>query len=259
MLKTLLGTTALAGAMLLAGAANAADLPIRKAPAPVAVAAPFSWSGFYIGAHAGGGWGTKEWSDPFFSTKQVLFPPGVGGGSYNINGFLGGGQIGFNWQSGWVVFGAEADASWTNMKGNGACFFGDVNCSTKVNALGTIVGRIGGTYDRVLLYILGGGAWVREKHTATAVSGGIDGFTVASSSTSSTRWGWTIGGGVEVAFTPNVSGKLQYNYMDFGNKTHEFAFDEGDSIGFRIRQSIHTVKVGLNYRFDWGTPVVARY
>ena len=62
MLKTLLGTTALAGAML-AGAANAADLPIRKAPAPVAVAAPFSWSGFYIGAHAGGGWGTKEWSE----------------------------------------------------------------------------------------------------------------------------------------------------------------------------------------------------
>jgi outer membrane immunogenic protein len=254
MIKTLLGTTALAGAML-AGGANAADLPVRKAPVPVVAAAPFSWTGFYIGAHAGGGWGTKEWSDPFFSNKVILRGSDTVG-NYNINGFLGGGQIGYNFQSGWVVFGVEADASWTNMKGASRCFFSVKNCSTKVDSLGTIVGRLGGTYDRVLLYILGGGAWVHEKHSGTTCCDSNDGLTTVSAS--GTRWGWTIGGGVEVAFTQNVSGKLQYNYMDFGKKVYGFS-DGEDTVSVHIRQSIHTVKVGLNYRFDWGAPVIARY
>jgi outer membrane immunogenic protein len=217
----------------------------------------FSWTGFYIGAHAGAGWGTKEWSDPFFSGK-VIQPIGFSSltlANYGVNGFLGGGQIGYNWQSGWVVFGIEADGSWTNIKGTGICFFVAKNCSTKVSALGTVTGRLGGTVDRVLLYIEGGGAWVREKHTAS-LPVGLDGFTL---SDSGNRWGWVIGGGVELAFAPNWSGKLEYNYLDFGKKTYDFTLPDGDGVSVRIRQSMHTVKVGLNYRFGWGAPIAARY
>src|SRR5262249_18591129 len=102
--KLLLASTVLAG-MVAASVAQAADLaPVYKAP-PQPVVAPAMWTGFYIGAHVGGGWGTKEWSEPFFGGK-----PSVNLASFNVNGPLAGGQIGYNWQSGWVVFGVEADA-----------------------------------------------------------------------------------------------------------------------------------------------------
>ena len=232
---TLLGSTMLVG-MLAIGVAQAADIPppVYKAPIPLPPPA-FSWTGFYIGAHGGGGWSTKEW----------FAPDGFPEGSYNLNGFLAGGQIGYNLQSGWVVVGIEADGSWTNLKGTGICFT-DERCTSKVTALGTITGRIGGTVDHALLYIKGGGAWAREKHTDV-----FDGFGTASS----TRWGWIIGGGVEYAFTPNVSGKLEYNYMDFGTKLLHFTGSE--DFNERIRQSVHAVKIGINYRF--GGPVVAKY
>jgi outer membrane immunogenic protein len=244
MRKWLLGTTTLA-ALLLAGAAQAADLP-RKAPGPVPYAPPpfFSWTGFYIGAHVGAGWGTKEYSD-FADTGVLIFSGPLG--SYTVNGFLGGGQIGYNWQSGRLVLGIEADASWADIKGSGFIF--PVSpISTKIESLGTITGRIGGTIDHALIYLKGGGAWVHEKHS-------IDGFTTSSKS----RWGWTVGAGVEYGLTPNWSAKIEYNYLDFGRKTHTFAEieDPGDSISWDVRQTIHTFKFGVNYRF--GAPLVARY
>ena len=242
MKKTLLATSALAG-VLVAGAAHAADLaPVYKAPPPV-VAPVVNWTGFYIGAHVGGGWGTSEWSAPSLGSE---LPIGVGGPNYNVNGFLGGGQVGFNWQTGWVVFGVEADASAADIKGSGACLV-FLTCSTKIDALGTITGRIGGTVDHALLYVKGGGAWAHEKNSISE-----DVFSTISSS--KTRWGWTVGGGVEYAFTPNWSGKLEYNFIDLGKERLNFV---GDSLD--VRQTIHTVKVGLNYRFNWGAPIAARY
>src|SRR5262245_25850581 len=118
MYKRLLATSALA-TVLIAGAAHAADLPtkapIRKAP----IAVPFSWTGFYIGGHVGYGWGDKEWSDFFdpvtINNNRVPGPDT----RYHVNGFLGGGQVGFNWQSGWTVFGFEADGSWASIDGSG--------------------------------------------------------------------------------------------------------------------------------------------
>src|SRR5437867_4945502 len=134
------------------GTANAADMPTKAPMAPV-YATPFNWTGFYIGAHVGAGWSTKEWSEE----GLVLL-------NYNLNGFLGGGQLGYNWQSGWAVFGVEADASWTDIKGSGTCFV-DFQCSSKIDALGTITARFGGAVDRALVYVKGGGAWVHDKHT----------------------------------------------------------------------------------------------
>ena len=228
----LLGTTALA-VFVAASAAFAADMP-RKAPlAPSApyMAAPFNWTGFYIGVHVGAGWSTKEWSEE-----------GLTFANYNLNGFLGGGQIGYNWQSGWAVFGVEADASVANLKGSAFCL--QVFCSSKIDALGTITARFGGAVDRALVYVKGGGAWVHEKHTLLEQE----------ISDSATRWGWTVGTGVEYAFAPNWSGKVEYNFLDFGKDN--FFRDVFDA-GVDIRQTVHTVKFGLNYRF--GGPAVGGY
>ena len=210
------------------GTANAADMPTKAPVAPV-YAAPFNWTGFYIGAHVGSGWSTEEWG---------FADGGSAVGNFNLNGFLGGGQIGYNWQSGWAVFGVEADASVTDIKGTGVCFGGDTNCSSKIDALGTITGRFGGAVDHALVYVKGGGAWAHDKHTITCCNG----FT---SSDSKTTWGWTVGAGVEYAFAPNWSGKVEYNFLDFGKD--RFTFEETDPID--IRQTVHTVKFGINYRF----------
>src|SRR5262245_39355553 len=114
-----LGIAALAAssiAIASVSAANAADLPIRKAP----VAAPaWSWIGFYIGAHVGAGWGTIETQVP---GGAFAFSSGT------VNGFLGGGQVGFNWQTGPIVLGVEADASWTNIQGTTPCVVGILVC-----------------------------------------------------------------------------------------------------------------------------------
>src|SRR5262245_19727161 len=246
--KLLLGTTV---AMMLAGATQAADLPTRR-ETPRVVAPPFTWTGFYFGVHVGGGWGTKEWgdgrefniSDPATTITPVPGPLG----SYDVNGFFGGGQVGFNLQAGWAVFGIEADASWADIKGSGICF--PIQCRSTTDTLGTITGRFGGAVDRALLYVKGGTAWMREKHT---MSFGV--APAVSASASDTKWGWVGGAGVEYAFAPNWSGKIEYNYLDFGKETLTFLFpalnppDHANGTDRGVRQILHTVKAGLNYRF----------
>jgi outer membrane immunogenic protein len=228
----LLGTTALA-VVVTASAALAADMPTKVLKAPPYVAVPFDWTGFYIGAHVGSGWATTEWSEEGFTE-----------GNYNLNGFLGGGQIGYNWQSGWAVWGVEADASLTDIKGGSICF-GELLCRSKIDSLGTITARFGGTVDRALVYVKGGGAWMHEKHTITFG----DEF-----AESKTRWGWAFGTGVEYAFAPNWSGKVEYNFLDFG-KSGFFADVFGEPLD--ARQTVHTVKFGINYHF--GGPMTGRY
>jgi len=253
---------------MVAGAAQAADLltkaPVLKAPA----GAPFSWTGFYIGGHAGGGWGDKKWSDWFDPINEIsTVAPDA---SYHVNGPLAGGQIGYNFQSGWTVFGVEADASWTGIKGHGnndpfkfapplvpsgtGCL--DLQeCTSKIEALGTITARLGVAVDRVLFYAKGGAAWVHEKHTVrasdpTAPNDPLFNFT---STTSQTRWGWTAGGGIEYGFTQNWSAKIEYNYLDFGKDEVAFTLPAptGFGVGGTLRQTLQVVKAGVNYRFGY--------
>jgi outer membrane immunogenic protein len=232
----------------------AAYLP-AKAPS---YAAPFSWTGFYIGAHVGWGWGwgwgTVKWSDacPLDSHHACIITEPGPAGRYSLNGFLGGGQLGYNLQSGWAVFGVDADAGWTDIKGSGSCVLGR-KCSSKIDALGTITGRFGGAVDHALVYLKGGGAWVHEKHTVTDGSNSVgdndSGDVVIqyiSDSSSQTRWGWTVGAGVEYAFTSHWSGKLEYNFLDFGKDTIVLPKNSFQS---DLRQTIQTVKLGINYRF----------
>jgi outer membrane immunogenic protein len=225
---------------MVAGAAQAADLP-TKAPvykAPVA-AAPFSWTGFYVGGHVGYGWGRKDWTD-FADPVQHTSIPGPDT-RYHTNGFLGGGQVGYNWQSGWT------DGSGKGSALGGSCLQQDDGCATKVEAFGTIAARLGVAVERSLLYVKGGAAWVHEKHTTGSHS---DPELQWSGTTSETRWGWTIGGGVEYAFAHNWSGKIEYNYLDFGKDRVSFAFTPTQSFAASgdLQQTMHVVKFGLNYR-----------
>jgi outer membrane immunogenic protein len=231
---------------VVASIASAADLrPAYKAPPPMAPPA-WSWTGFYIGAHIGSGWGTKE-------HETLVAGIGVFDGSHTVNGFIGGGQIGFNWQSGWAVWGVEADVSGSGIDGRGACALGVFNCRTRVDVFGTIAGRLGVSIDRALVYIKGGGAWVNDRYTASTVGG-------LSAELTDTRWGWMLGGGIEYAFGGAWSAKVEYNYMDFGTRNYVWATPVVFGTSTDIRQSLHAIKFGINYRFGgYGAPLYAAY
>lgn len=241
------GALALAGMTVSSSAADLGARPIAKAPiaAPIAI---YNWSGFYIGGHVGGIWSDKDWT-------TTLVGPGIplGGvlGSHTADGFLAGGQIGFNWQTGAWVFGIEGDASWTNADGAHGCgvvapgFAGAAAvCSTNINWLATLTGRVGYAFNNVLLYAKGGVAWIDDDHT---VSNPVAGLAVLGSVT---RTGWTVGAGLEYGFTPNWSAKIEYNFMDFED-VRVVAPITGVAL-FDVAQQAHVVKGGINYRFNWG-------
>lgn len=243
MKKLLLGMAVVAA---LITPALAADLrrPVTKAP----VAAPppvFSWTGCYIGAHVGGGWGDKDWT--FEPPNPPLGP--VDAGSHNVSGVLAGGQIGCDIQSGAWVFGAEFQGSWTNIDGKQAGNVQDppeVVSNSEIDWIFTATGRVGYAVNTWLFYVKGGAAWAREHFFVTDTG-------VLAFDDHQTRTGWLVGGGIEYSLGANWSAKLEYNYIDFGDKT-VFA---ATTAPVRIDQALHTLKFGINYRF--GGPVVARY
>jgi outer membrane immunogenic protein len=238
-----------------AGTAGAADMPVYKAP-PVVEA--WSWTGFYVGAHIGAAWGTKEWVDPFYSGKETTRRFGVAVANGNINGALGGFQAGANYQTGRFVIGVEAQFSWTALRGSENCrdftFLTNTTCNARVPWLGTAALRLGGTIDHALLYAKGGLAWARDNFDIARP-------TWTNPSVSDTRWGYMLGAGVEYAFTHHWSGKIEYDFLDLGKKDYIFnalGVPGTTSYGqIAVRQYIHLVKIGVNYRF--GDYVVAKY
>jgi opacity protein-like surface antigen len=243
---------------VLAGSAMAADIPTKvpvyRSP-PVEV---FSWSGIYVGGHLGYGWSSNEWR--VIGDNSIL--PSFNLGSGTIIGALGGVQAGVNWQTGPVVLGVEVDFSWADMSGD-ICNFSQVPgasfvCSSKVDRFGTITGRIGGAFDRTLLYLKAGGAWVRHTHMLDIVTAPPFDF---QQTISKSQWGFTGGAGVEHAITHNWSAKLEYDFLLFGAERYVFAASPtiGADVNADIKQRVHTVKLGFNYRFDWSSPVAARY
>ena len=270
MKKLLLGTMALIG-LLSAGVAQAADMPVKAAPA--AAPPPFSWTGFYIGVHGGGAWGTVESTLPLGTIDSTELSLPIS--SHTINGFVAGGQVGYNWQvNPWLVFGIEGQFSWTDASGRTPCApLSILGCTTDVNWIATLAGRLGYAMDRTMIYIKGGVAWADTDHT-------VDFLGINILSSSSTRTGAMIGAGIEHAFAPNWSAKIEYNFMDFDTDRLGFGLANGgcpEAMASTVRarvcggtivdadvtQKIHLIKFGLNYRFNWGAPaaapVAARY
>ncbi|MFG1302069.1 outer membrane protein [Xanthobacter sp. V3C-3] len=255
MRKSLLVTTILA-ALSAGTSAHAADLatkPITKAPA----AAAFSWTGFYVGVEGGYGWAQNNFSNSFDPINPGTLS--LQDAEYDLDGGLIGGQIGYNYQINNIVLGIEADAAWANITGSGSYFNGvapsciqsNDPCSSKIDALGTITGRLGVAFDRVLLYAKGGAAWATTSQTAGSTNIALP-FLNYSATTDLTRWGWTAGAGVEWAFLNNWSAKVEYNYMDFGSEQVTFNFVPNTFINpysATLAQSVQVLKAGINYRF----------
>src|SRR5258708_2080804 len=170
--------------------------------------------------------------------------------SVNVNGWLGGGQIGGNYQIGSLVFGAEADVSGANLNGNSSCASTSLlkgalppaNCKVKVEGVGTIAARLGVAFDRVLVYGKGGAAWASDKYSFTSVTPTL----LPTFNGSETRWGWMVGAGLEYAFYDNWSAKIEYNYLGFN--TGNFTFTDATGSFFlnnTLQQQPHLVQPGI--------------
>jgi outer membrane immunogenic protein len=225
-------------------AAQAADLPARVA-APVYAPAPVAnWTGFYFGGHLGAGWGTVESSLPL---DQFGIPGTLPLASHNVNGFLGGGQLGYNWQADWVLFGVEASFSGAQLEGSAPCII-VFTCKAESKWLANVSGRVGGIVGgNTLLFVKGGFAWKDTDYSASANIGGA----TFSATGSDTRTGWLVGTGVEYAFSKNWSGFIEYNYMDFGTERVTFALNPPviATLQADIDDKVHVIKTGVNYRF----------
>ncbi|MDE2472413.1 MAG: porin family protein, partial [Bradyrhizobium sp.] len=201
MKKFLLGTVGLVALGMAAGPASAADLAARPVytKAPPMVAPVYDWTGFYIGAN--GGWGSSHncWD---LTTAGGTF---VGSeGCHDSNGGTIGGQIGYRWQANQFVFGLEAQGNWADFSGSNTSllFATDVD-STRINSFGLFTGQIGYAWNNALLYVKGGAA-VTDTHFDILSPGGA--FLAGTGDL--TRWGGTVGVGIEYGFAPNWSAAL---------------------------------------------------
>ena len=268
-----------AGASLVATGALAADLPARTyTKAPVYVEPVFDWTGFYIGGNVGYSWGRSSDTSTLTNTPgTVLF---TSSDKTNLDGIVGGGQIGYNWQmQGWL-FGLEADIQGTDEKGTRNFTCPQATCtpnvggflalvipgpavpaalSQKIDWFGTVRGRIGVlAAPKVLLYATGGLAY--GEVDSSAVIGLVP---TAFSTISSTNVGWTLGAGIEGVIGGNWTARLEYLYVDLGKVNGSFQTAIGGlgggvlSSNYSSRITDNILRVGVNYKF--GGPIVARY
>jgi outer membrane immunogenic protein len=248
MKKFFLGSAALlaAAAYQPASAADMAARPYTKAPmaAPVQV---YNWTGFYIGGHVGGAW--RDNNNTF---------GGLTGG--NDDGrFLAGGQIGADYQavgSNWV-FGIEGQYSWINRDNNNGVIFPAGPAAGFVyfndtRAIASVTGRIGYAWGPALLYAKGGYAYADRRNDLVFAGAPFVGAFDRGS-----RDGWTVGAGLEYMFAPSWSLKGEYMYYNFDR--YRFTTPVVLAPFGEWRNDVHTVKVGVNYHFNWGNSVVAKY
>src|ERR1700730_10058472 len=262
MKKFLLATVGLV-ALGMAAPASAADLaarPYTKAPPPM-VAAIYDWSGFYIGANGGWGWGHKCWDITNFPGATVV--PTFREGCHDATGGVVGGQIGYRWQSAGWVFGLEAQGDWADLRGsNVSLFIPRWTNNSKIDAFGLFTGQVGYAWNNVLWYVKGGAAVTDDKYRGTVTATGA-----VFDSGSETRWGGVVGTGLEFGFAPNWSVAVEYDHLFMGNgditttSAGVLARIPGRSI-FRtdsIRQDVDMVTARINYRFNWVGPAIGRY
>jgi outer membrane immunogenic protein len=315
-MKRILLTAAIAASAV---PALAADLPVKARPMPPPVVV-YNWTGFYIGGNVGYSWGraTTDQTDAgsttvvsrlfrgftggvneVFNGADIGFPAlgafpqtttttaaGATSTRANVKGFIGGGQLGYNVQSGAFVYGIETDFQWSGEKGSDSicsvpgCIGGVIGTADhSLRWFGTLRGRLGVLpAERILLYATGGLAYGRIDST---YSSGFIGFPLLAASSSTTRLGWTVGAGVEGALDSNWTVKAEYLYMDLGSYgtnlgtgtvgpvvVDTLISPNGGvlrttttstlSAAANSRFTDHIFRVGLNYRFSAG-PVVARY
>ena len=210
------GLLALAG-----GSAAAADLPRYYQPGPV-YNPIYTWTGFYIGINGGGAWGRSQWD---------------GLDTFDVSGGLIGGTVGYNWQFGQALIGAEGDIDWSDIKGTTTVLCPG-GCETRNKWLATVRGRLGYAFDRFLPYFTGGLAL--GDINATLPVPVLPGGSVSSA-------GWTVGAGLEVGLVSNVSLKAEYLYVDLG--TFNCGLNCGLPPGGNVSFTTNIFRGGANLRF----------
>ena len=253
MKKFLLATVAM---VAFAGSASAADLAARPyTKAPAMIAAVYDWSGFYIGANGGYGSSRKCWDN--ITTAGVLV---AAEGCHDATGGVAGGQLGYRWQAGTWVFGLEAQGDWADLKGrNRSLFDARFDNESKINSFGLFTGQIGYAANNVLFYVKGGAAVVSDRFRSFNTGTNVQ----VSSTSDDSRWGGTVGVGLEYGFAPNWSAGIEYDHLFMGNRNYNFVNNgvfaaAGTAFASdRIRQDVDLITVRVNYKF--GGPVIAKY
>ncbi|MCP4619791.1 MAG: porin family protein [Bradyrhizobium sp.] len=219
--------------------AAAADLGARYG-APAYPPPLYTWTGFYLGGHLGGAFG----------------------GDYGFNGlaltnndarFMGGVQAGVDWQfyGNWVV-GAEGQYSWLSSGNTAAVFPGGLVYGNDQRGLGSVTARLGYSFGPALVYVKGGYAYADNRETVK-----LGGVPIAFMLDTNHNHGWTIGGGVEYMFIPNWSVKAEYQYYGFGDS--RFVSPVALAPFGAFHNDEHSIKAGVNYRFNFASPGAARY
>jgi outer membrane immunogenic protein len=256
-MRTKIISTALVGvlaAAAMASSASAADIP-RKSPPPQQFIQPvpiFTWSGFYVGVS--GGYSFENGKSQITGSPGLLATGFAPGGSVKSlgDGFLIGGTLGYNYQIGNIVVGLEGDLSYIDIGKRVSTSSGPLvtTLSQDMTYFGTVRGRLGYAFDRVLIYATGGLAFA-DTESATTITGLGAQWT---GKKSDTKFGWTAGAGVEYAITNNWSAKLEYLYYDLGKTDYASPQIAGPVIAgvsgvTKAEYRGNLVRAGLNYRF----------
>ena len=212
------------------GSATAADLP-NRIYAPIFTSPIFSWTGFYVGLHAG--YGVTEARR---KGTVLAAPMNV---SKSLDGFIGGVHAGYNYQTGSIVLGVEADLDYAGAKGSTTAL--GVTSTDSFKLKGSVRGRVGYAFDRVLFYGTGGIALASTSINTT--------YLATSAKNDHVRIGWTIGAGAAYAFTDALSARLEYRYTNLGAKSQTFGAAPLSSIVESTRLREQAILAGVSYRF----------
>jgi len=277
--KTILA--AAISAIVITHVASAADMPVKAPPVPVPPA--ISWTGFYVGANVGGGWGNHDVSyglnDPLMT---AIIPAGIPPSSFNTSGAIGGLQLGYNWQfnRNWLL-GFETDFNWSNIKGSGSspavltvgtALPFTANAEEKIKWFGTVRARLGYLpTDNLLVYATGGFAYGRVEHSSNLFNNSALAFGTAvppfgvtcfagtacwAGSSNDNATGWTVGGGIEYAIWQRWTVKAEYLYVSLSQSPviASAVVVGGGLLPSSItanfdRTNFNVARVGVNYRF----------
>jgi outer membrane immunogenic protein len=266
----------LSSVMTLAGTALAADLPVTPPPPPPI----FTWTGLYVGGYGGGEITHTSYNTlvgtPFAGPAYLVAPSDIAGvdvltsQSLSRGGFTAGAELGYNWQIGFFVLGIETDiggVTGSTRSLNGGLLSSGASFATVQRVdnglFGTVRGRLGVAFDRLLLYGTGGLAYTSGSYGFSY----RDDFPAGGNASTGTKVGYVVGGGLEYGLTDHVSVKGEFLYSQFARVTATSQLVDFAGLGSTnpfvtsARVQEYTARVGLNYRFSWLTPapVVAKY
>ena len=202
------------------------------------------WSGAYLGINGGYGSSSKCWSVVAVGTTRV---PPVADGCHDATGGTGGGQFGYRWQSGGLVFGLEAQANLASLQGSNTSLITGVSANrSRLNAVGLLTGQIGYAWSSALVYLKGGAAATGERYDVLSLANGA-----VLASSLETRSGGTAGVGLEFGFASNWSAAVEYDRLFMGSRDNTFKFSAPPTITGRISQDADIVTARINYRWEW--------